>query len=321
MSTQNKVLLVGATGYIGHQAALALRRNNYLVYGLARSEAKAVFLAKDELIPIIGTGEKPDYLDEIVTHEIHTVIDFTGTPTSTADILEKLQSIVTEKKFKVNFIYISGIWVHGDSSEKVTEADKPVIEKVGSLVKYRVALEEKILSLKDIIPSIIIRPGILFGGKADIWGVMFGQVLGSVLAGDSTVTIPLREELTSGFIHNEDLAQLIFLAVEKFDSANSAVIKSPIFDVISETVNVPSIIVAGADELGFKGTINFTGHPTFEENPLLESFDTNVRCSNELAKKTFGWEPKIHLAENLALLVRTWVVHQNEDFYTTLSKK
>ena len=52
MST--KVLVVGASGYIGDGVARAFRRAGYRVYGLTRDSSKADYFIQNEIIPVIG---------------------------------------------------------------------------------------------------------------------------------------------------------------------------------------------------------------------------------------------------------------------------
>ena len=49
-----KVLVTGATGYIGGAAARALRRAGHVVHGLVRSSDKEAELLRSEIIPVRG---------------------------------------------------------------------------------------------------------------------------------------------------------------------------------------------------------------------------------------------------------------------------
>ncbi|OCL05739.1 NAD(P)-binding protein, partial [Glonium stellatum] len=71
----SKVLIIGATGYIGRALALALlRTGNHTVYGLARTPRKAADLASLEIIPVLGSVADPAaYLALIATAHIDTV--------------------------------------------------------------------------------------------------------------------------------------------------------------------------------------------------------------------------------------------------------
>ncbi len=49
-----RILIVGATGYVGQAIALGLvHSGNHIVYGLARSDHKARSLAQLEIIPVL----------------------------------------------------------------------------------------------------------------------------------------------------------------------------------------------------------------------------------------------------------------------------
>ena len=51
-----RILIVGATGYVGHALALSLvRSGNHIVYGIARNDAKARSLAQDEIVDSLST--------------------------------------------------------------------------------------------------------------------------------------------------------------------------------------------------------------------------------------------------------------------------
>ena len=63
----SKVLVIGATGYIGRAVALSLLRSGYYtVYGLARNSEKAALLTSLEIIPVIGdVSNSAEYLSLI----------------------------------------------------------------------------------------------------------------------------------------------------------------------------------------------------------------------------------------------------------------
>lgn len=49
-----KVLILGATGFIGLPAAQAFSRAGHIVYGVTRSQSNADSLAREEIIPIVA---------------------------------------------------------------------------------------------------------------------------------------------------------------------------------------------------------------------------------------------------------------------------
>ena len=119
------VLVFGATGTIGNAIALALLRSGlHTVYGLARSPAKATGLAKQEIVPVLGSISQPDGFMELLDRhpEISVVIDAAAAYGESATLV-KLLIDAGKKRFqnwekvgapsgpKLGYIYVSGMFV------------------------------------------------------------------------------------------------------------------------------------------------------------------------------------------------------------------
>ncbi|MCJ1396464.1 hypothetical protein MMC18_009354, partial [Xylographa bjoerkii] len=85
----SKVLILGATGYIGQALALSLLRSGlFTVYGLARTPAKARALSALEIIPVLGSAsDSAAYLALIASASIDIVVDAAGANRASAQIL------------------------------------------------------------------------------------------------------------------------------------------------------------------------------------------------------------------------------------------
>ena len=77
-----KVLILGATGYVGrHIANLLVQSGQHTVYGVTRTPAKAKQLAKEEIIPIVcpdPVNQPGPYLDIIRSKHVDVVVDVAG---------------------------------------------------------------------------------------------------------------------------------------------------------------------------------------------------------------------------------------------------
>lgn len=77
-----RILLFGATGYLGSAIARALIQSGYhTVYGLSRSSGKASDLAAQEIVPVVcpdSANDPQPYLDAIRKYKIDIVIDATA---------------------------------------------------------------------------------------------------------------------------------------------------------------------------------------------------------------------------------------------------
>ena len=125
----SRILIIGATGYVGSaRAGELLRSGNHTIYGLARNSSKANQLAAKEVIPAVGSvTDSASYLSLIMTARIHIVVDCAAAYDDSNKVLNDLITAGKERLqdggSKLGFVYISGIWVHGSSSVLVSDLD------------------------------------------------------------------------------------------------------------------------------------------------------------------------------------------------------
>ncbi len=117
-----KVLVAGAGGYIGEAVAHAFRRAGFIVYGILRSEAKAVELGRKEIITLIGDYTDPKFIPAMKDCAI--IIDAVGynseaSATFLNNTIQAGQQRVTEhgKHFKTYYIFTSGIMTIGHAAD------------------------------------------------------------------------------------------------------------------------------------------------------------------------------------------------------------
>jgi nucleoside-diphosphate-sugar epimerase len=102
---------------------------------------------------------------------------------------------------------------HGHSLKPVNDltpgANPPAI------VKFRAALEKDILSARDIMDVLILRPGLVFGGSGSLFGYLWGIIVDTMKRNATTVKIPGTRDIMLGLVHKEDAAEAFRLFVEK----------------------------------------------------------------------------------------------------------
>ena len=208
-----RVLIIGATGYVG--SALAgelLRSGNHSIYGLARNAAKASQLATKEIIPVIGSvTESASYLSLIRTAKIHIVVDCAAAYDGSTTILKDLIAIGKERLQeggpKLGFIYTSGMWVHGSSPDQVSDLDP--VGVVGSkarppkMVAWRPQLEQDILAARDILDVLVLRPAQTYGRESTFWTSYFGAILEAAKGNKKSVQIPFESTSRPALAHVE----------------------------------------------------------------------------------------------------------------------
>ena len=208
-----RILIIGATGYVG--SALAgelLRSGNHSVYGLARNPNKATQLAAKEIIPVIGSViDSAAYLSLIKTAGIHIVVDAAGANDGSAKILEDLimagKERLREGGPRLGFVYTSGMWVHGSSYDPINDLDP--VGGVGAksqpprMVAWRPQLEHQILEAREVLDVMILRPAQTYGRQSTFWGPFFGAIAEAAKSNEKTVEIPLDSNSMPALAHVE----------------------------------------------------------------------------------------------------------------------
>src|SRR6266566_476389 len=278
-----QVFVTGATGYIGFAVSAALRRAGYRVRGLARSETKARRLAQQEIEPVIGDLADPKtYLD--VASEcallVHTGFDYAanGVAKDRTAIDTLLEAGRRGAKPKT-FIFTSGAWVYGDTSDRM--ADETTPPNPPKLVAWRPAHEQMVLQAAGV-RGLVIRPGDVYGGSGGLTGQWFaGPSTGNppLVVGDGRNRTPM--------VHVDDLADAYVRVAESGLAAE-------IFNVNDQSrLTVLEMATAAARAAGYEGEVRPT--PLVEAGKTLGDFADALALSQHIdarkAVRLLGWYP------------------------------
>ncbi len=278
-----QVFVTGATGYIGFAVSAALRRAGYRVRGLARSETKARRLAQHEIEPVIGDLADPKtYLD--VASEcallVHTGFDYSanGVAKDRTAIDTLLEAGRRGAKPKT-FIFTSGAWVYGDTSDRMVDETTP--PKPAKLVAWRPAHEQMVLQAAGV-RGLVIRPGDVYGGSGGLTGQWFaGPSTGNppLVVGDGRNRTPM--------VHVDDLADAYVRVAESGLAAE-------IFNVNDQSrLTVLEMATAAARAAGYEGEVRPT--PLVEARKTLGDFADALALSQHIdarkAVRLLGWYP------------------------------
>ncbi|HEX6367784.1 MAG TPA: SDR family oxidoreductase [Longimicrobium sp.] len=204
------VFVTGATGYIGTAVVQALQAEGHDVTGLARSAGAAEKLeaagvevvwgsltdlsvlsrgarAADAVIHLGATGDADQgEVDTAAVHAMLNAVEGTGKP----------------------FVYTSGVWVLGDTGDRVADEDAPL--HPAEIVAWRAEVEA---TMRDAaawgIRSVVVRPAVVYGRGGGTPGMFVSAARRKGVVryvGDGTQRWP--------FVHVDDLAALYVLAVD-----------------------------------------------------------------------------------------------------------
>jgi nucleoside-diphosphate-sugar epimerase len=299
-----KILIIGATGYLGQTLALTLLRSgNHAVYGIARSPEKAASLSRLEITPILCTdivNDPKPLLDAIQQYNISVVVacgaDLEGAKVLEATIAAGKRRLEEYERLnlvgpKLGFVYTSGTWVHGSSLSPITDLDPAGTSlsptQPPALVAWRPAMEQSVLRAKDILDVIVVRPGLIYGRSSAIWKSFFDLVVKAAKEGQPSVQVPLKPGLPS-LIHVDDAAEGLHCAIDKLPLLAGTGVY-PVFDLAGQTENMQDVFNAFGSAVGYKGKVELTGPG---DNAFAEAMSTSGSNSSGRAKSLLGWQPR-----------------------------
>jgi nucleoside-diphosphate-sugar epimerase len=194
-----KLLILGATGYIGSAAAEALKNSGHEVYGLARSEEAAKKLALCGHHARSGTLDHPDSLRRALDGMDAVLYCAAGYQQDGPSIDAMLPALKGRP-----LIYTSGVWVFGDTRGRM-------LGEIGvlnppPLVAWRPAVEQKVIDAGGMV----FRPGMVFGRKGGTFRSWFDTAVT-----DRVVRIVGSGENHWSNVHVDDLADLYKRAIEE----------------------------------------------------------------------------------------------------------
>ncbi len=285
-----KILLTGATGYIGGAVAEALQAAGHTVAGLARSvEAEQTIKARG-LTPIRGDLNSPHSLAEGIGASDGVI--HAGTTNDGRVDGDAIHTMIDALKGSQKpLLYTSGVWVLGNTGE--TPADESAPVRPIPIVAWRPSVEREVLeSHSQGIRGIVIRPVIVYGRGEGLAG-MFVQSANETGAARYIGDGQNRWSV----VHVEDLADLYVRALEK---AKPGSLYHGAGGSAFRTQEIAEAASFGADAGGL--TESWTVEDAREKlgGYLVEALMLDQVVSGDKARRELGWEPAaISLLEDL----------------------
>jgi len=286
-----KVLILGATGFIGLPVAQAFVRNGHEVYGSTRSSSKSSLLASSEIIPLVGTAW------HALAPLFELIIDCAsgGPDQAKGDLAIAEEASRKRGPYKASYIYTSGTWVHGGPAQRdggIPDERAPLGESA-QIVAWRPSVEQQILTSQDV-NAIVIRPALLYGKTMSLFEPLFEAALKG-----GTLEWMGASGSRYSTIHGDDLADLYVRVGEAapickgltFDACNS----------ISESVDaILAALVKASGSAGYKYRS--------PANLFETAMTTEVLTRPSLGRALVGWVPKkMGFVDGMAIYWRAWV--------------
>ncbi|WP_225726523.1 MULTISPECIES: NAD-dependent epimerase/dehydratase family protein [unclassified Nocardia] len=202
-----RILIAGATGYLGTVVAQQLSELGHEIVALVRSGETRL---PDGYERRIGDLTDPDSLAAAVTPDIDAVID-AATPSGDADTDAAAIDALTRPLRGTDrvFVYTSGVWVLGATAGGT--ADERSATNPIPIVGYRPLIEDQVLALAQAgVRTAVVRPGIIHGRGGGIPALLVDLARkheAPLIVADDSVRWPM--------VHIDDLADLFAKVVER----------------------------------------------------------------------------------------------------------
>ncbi len=244
---QRKILVTGATGFIGGRIAemahLAQSKNFAVAAGVRQwsGAARLGRLPVDIVELDIMDKAKIDSALEGVTHVVHCA---KGTPQATVEGTRNLLDASLEKGIK-HFIHLSTADVYGEVTGVIDE-EYPFLYTGNTYNRMKIDAEKACREYQDKgLPVTIFRPSIVYGPYSSNWSLRFAAMF---LKGEWGV----YEKYGDGkcnLVYVDDLVKTIFNALDKEDAFGKAFnINGPeviswndYFTRLNNTLNLPPL--------------------------------------------------------------------------------
>ena len=333
-----KILVTGATGYLGTAAADALTMRGHQVLGLARSERSAAALHARGIQPMSGDFGDPASLSTAVRQSRPAVVVSTASVggasgdsaafTRDGIAVRVIREALADHGGSLVFTSgsaVFGVFNDGDATDTVSDEDAqlPLPSAVfaapsagvhpllaagfGQAMAARVQTERAVLADCDV-RGIVIRPGLVYGhgGNSDLQSLI-DRARAAGRAGHWGTG-----GTTQSYVHVDDLAQLYVAAAEL--APHGAILHGVAADVSQRELAQAINRMIGTDErtnnltleqmLGIDietaGNIgeSFTPPPTAASGISLS---LNKRLSSDNTRKLLDWSPiRTDIADDIA---------------------
>ena len=275
-----KVLVTGATGYIGSAVVEELANHGHHILAFLRAGKQVPPHANVEAV--YGDVRDSASLSAAVRKSeavIHTAAsmgpDMPQVDQAAVDVILK-----TSAEGKQRFIFTSGIWVLGNTGAKPADENTPLHPI--HLVAWRVQHEEQVIAAAKSFPTAVIRPAMVYGRGRGIPAMFFQTV-----SEKGAVTVVGNGENHWPMVHVDDLAVLYRLILEKAESG------AVIHGATGETLKVKQMAEAAAKGAGVPGKVNYwpVDHARGVLGPFADALVLDQDIISNVAPK-LGWKPR-----------------------------
>ena len=279
-----KVLVTGATGYVGSAVCEALRLAGHQVIALVRSPEKIAAVQAAGYSALSGDLADLDLLRAAAAAAegvVHTAL--ARSPDAGAIDRAAVEALLAALEGSGKpFIYTSGVWVYGDTQGRT--AGEVSMLHPPDFVAWRPPVEELVLNSKPQgVQGVVLRPGMVYGRRGGFVAAMFKDARehGAVkIVGDG------QNHWSS--VHADDLADLYVRVLNEPAAAELFVACTGVPQPVRK------IALAVSRACGIEGKIDLMplDQARAALGPMADCLVMDQRVGSTKATRYFGWSPR-----------------------------
>ena len=317
----SRILITGATGFVGRAVVAALRRDGHTLSGTTRQPDLGQGPEGIPLYHITGLGPDMDWTQVVAGAEIvvHLAARVHEMKESQADALALHRTINTEgtKRLAIaaaeagarRFVFMSTVKVMGEETRSApfTESDAPAPEDAYGISKLEAEQALAGITAGTGMELVALRPPLVYGPNVK------GNFLSLLNLCNRGFPLPLASiNNTRSFVSAGNLASAVAVAAVHPGAAGETFFVSD-----GEDLSTPELFRRSAAALGLKARLIGFPVPLLEmTGSILGRGDAARRLTRSLAvdsgkiRRQLGWQPEESLDQGLA---RTAAWYRGED--------
>jgi nucleoside-diphosphate-sugar epimerase len=276
-----KVVLTGATGFIGSHILAELQEHGHEVTALVRDAPQADTVAdRGATAVVVDLYDRPEVVGLLSEADaaVHTASpgDETSANLDAAVADAAIEAFAGTGK---PYLHISGVWIYGDNTS-ITE-ESPI--KPAAMVAWKDPMERRIIDATDM-RGVVIVSSVAYG---DGGGALPGILLGSPRDDEGNLIIIGSGQQHWSTVHVADLADFFRRVLESDSARGYYIVGDGLNPTVAElteaaavALDAPGVVVGSAEE------VRARVGDYFAEVLLLDQATSAANAREEL-----GWHP------------------------------